>query len=148
MTTLKDQLTQDMKSAMKQKEQVRLSTIRLVRAAMKNREIELGEELNDEEVIKVISTLVKQHKDSIEQFQKGGRDDLVEKEQAELEILESYLPQQLSEENVKALVKEAIEAVSATSMKDMGKVMKYIMPKVQGRADGKVINQLVKEHLT
>ena len=148
MTTLKDQLTQDMKSAMKQKEQVRLSTIRLVRAAMKNREIELGEELNDEEVIKVISTLVKQHKDSIEQFQKGGRDDLVEKEQAELGILESYLPQQLSEEDVKALVKEAIEAVSATSMKDIGKVMKYIMPKVQGRADGKMINQLVKEHLT
>lgn len=148
MTTLKDQLTQDMKSAMKQKEQVRLSTIRLVRAAMKNREIELGEELNDEEVIKVISTLVKQHKDSIEQFQKGGRDDLVEKEQAELGILESYLPQQMSEEDVKALVKEAIEALSATSMKDMGNVMKYIMPKVQGRADGKVINQLVKEHLT
>jgi uncharacterized protein YqeY len=147
MTTLKDQLIQDMKTAMKQKEQVRLSTIRLVRAAAKNREIELGEELNDEEVIKVISTLVKQHKDSIEQFQKGGRDDLVEKEQAELGILESYLPQQLSEEDVKALVKEAIEAVSATSMKDIGKVMKYIMPKVQGRADGKMINQLVKEHL-
>jgi hypothetical protein len=114
---------------------------------VKNREIELGEELSDEEVIKVISTLVKQHKDSIEQFQKGGRDDLVEKEQAELGFLESYLPQQLSEEGVKALVKEAIEAVSATSMKDMGKVMKYVMPKAQGRADGKVINQLVKEYL-
>jgi uncharacterized protein YqeY len=144
---LKDQLTQDMKSAMKQKEPIRLSTIRLIRAGVKNREIELGEELSDEEVIKVISTLVKQHKDSIEQFQKGGRDDLVEKEQAELGFLESYLPQQLSEEGVKALVKEAIEAVSATSMKDMGKVMKYVMPKAQGRADGKVINQLVKEYL-
>lgn len=145
---LKAQLTQDMRSAMKQREHVRLSTIRLIRAAIKNREIELGEELHDEEVIKVILTLVKQHKDSIEQFQKGGRDDLVEKEQAELGILESYLPQQLSEEEVKALVKEAIEAIGATSMKDMGNVMKYIMPKVQGRADGKVINQLVKEHLT
>lgn len=144
---LKDQLTQDMKSAMKQREQIRLSTIRLIRAAIKNREIELREELGDEEVIRVISTLLKQHKDSIEQFQKGGRNDLVEKEQAELEILESYLPQPLSEEEVKVLVQEAIEAVGATSMKDLGNVMKYIMPKAQGRVDGKMINQLVKEHL-
>lgn len=145
--TLKDQLTQDLKSAMKQKEQVRLSTIRFLRSAIKNREVELGNELDDEEVIKVVSTLVKQHKESIEQFKNGGRNDLVEKEQAELEILESYLPQQLSEAEVKALIQEAIEAVNATSMKDMGNVMKYIMPKAQGRADGKIINQLVKERL-
>ncbi len=146
--TLKEQLTQDMKSAMKQKDRIRLGTIRLLRSAIKNREIELREELNDEEVIKVISTSVKQHKESIEQFKKGGREELVKKEQAELKILESYLPQQMSEAEINALVQEAIEAVNATSMKDMGKVMKYIMPKTQGRADGKMINQQVKAQLT
>ncbi|MCP4373414.1 MAG: GatB/YqeY domain-containing protein, partial [Deltaproteobacteria bacterium] len=99
-------------------------------------------------VLKVISTSVKQHKESIEQFKKGGREDLVAKEQAELEILEFYLPQQLSEEEINALIKEAIEEVGATSMKDMGKIMKYIMPKTQGRADGKMINQLVKKQLS
>ncbi len=145
--TLKEQLTQDMKTAMKAKEQVRLGTIRLLRAAVKNREIELGQELDDDEVLKVILTAVKQRKDSIEQFQKGGRDDLAQKEQAELEILKFYLPQQLSEEEIRALVKEAIEEVGATSMKDMGKVMKYVMPKAQGRADGKVVNRIVKEQL-
>lgn len=146
--TLKEQLTQNMKTAMKEKDQIRLGTIRLLRSAIKNREIELGQELGDEEVIKVISTAVKQRKESIEQFQKGGREELVQKEQAELAVLQSYLPQQMSEEEIIALVKEAIEAVSATSMKDMGKVMKYIMPKAQGRADGKVINQLVKNQLS
>lgn len=145
--TLKEQLNQDMKTAMKQKESMRLSTIRLIRAGIKNREIELGKELEDEDVLKVIVSLVKQHKDSIEQFRQGGRQDLVEKEQAELTILEAYLPQQLSEEEIRALVREAIEAVQATSLKDMGKVMKYVMPKTQGRADGKIINQLVKEQL-
>ncbi|MBD3306474.1 GatB/YqeY domain-containing protein [candidate division KSB3 bacterium] len=146
--TLKDQLTDDMKTAMKQKDKIRLATIRLVRSAIKNREIETGQELNDAEVIQVISTLVKQHHDSIEQFQQGGREELVAKEQAELAILETYLPEQLSTEELQALVQEAIAAVDATSMKEMGRVMKYIMPKVQGKADGKVVNQLVKEQLS
>ena len=146
--TLKEQLTEDMKSAMKQKEHVRLTTIRLVRSAIKNREIELGQDLDDGEVLKVIATAVKQHKESIEHYKKGDREDLVKQEQAELEILESYLPQQMTEDEVSALVKEAIEAVHATSMKDIGKVMKYIMPKTQGRADGRMINQLVKQQLS
>jgi uncharacterized protein YqeY len=146
--TLKEQLTADMKAAMKQKEQVRLATLRLVRTAIKNREVELKEELDDGEVLKVISTAIKQHKDSIEQFEKGGREELVQREQAELEILESYLPKQMSEEELKALIQEAINAVNATSMKDMGTVMKYIMPKAQGRVDGKLINQLVKSQLS
>lgn len=145
--TLKEQLMEDMKAAMKAKEQITLATIRFTRAAIKNREIEVGEELDDEGVLKVMASLVKQHKDSIEQYQQGGRDDLVAKEQAELEVLEAYLPQQLSEEEVQALVDEAIQAVEATSMRDMGKVMKHIMPKTQGRADGKMINQLVKARL-
>ena len=148
MITLKEQLMQDMKTAMKGKDQIRLATIRLLRSAIKNREIELHKELDDQDVRQVISTSVKQHKESIEQFQKGGREELVQKEQAELDILQSYLPQQMSEEEVRALVKEAVEAVEATSMKEIGKVMKYIMPKAQGLADGKMINQLVKELLT
>ena len=144
---LKEQLMQDMKEAMKQKEQVRLGAIRQIRSTLKYKEIELKEELDDEGILKVIATLVKQHKDSIEQFTNGGRLELAEKEQAELKVLESYLPQQMSEEEVKTLVQEAIEAVGASSMKEMGKVMKYVMPKAQGRADGKLVNQFVKELL-
>ena len=145
--SLKEQLVQDMKTAMKAKDQTKVNTIRYTRAALKNREIEAGQELDDDGVLKVIASLVKQHKDSIEQYQQGNRDDLVAKEQAELKILEAYLPQQMTEKEVEALVNEAIEAVQAASMKDMGKVMKYIMPKTQGRADGKMINQLVKARL-
>ncbi|MDY0094271.1 MAG: GatB/YqeY domain-containing protein, partial [Candidatus Vecturithrix sp.] len=145
--SLKDQLTQDMKIAMKQKDQIRLSIIRLVRSAIKNREIELGKELEDDDVLKVMATLVKQHKDSIEQFEKGGRIDLVEKEQAELDILETYLPKQLTEAELSALVQETIQEVGATSAKEIGKVMKALMPKLQGRADGKLVNQLVRDLL-
>ncbi|GAK57357.1 GatB/Yqey family protein [Candidatus Vecturithrix granuli] len=145
--SLKEQLTQDMKTAMKQKEQIRLSIIRLVRSAIKNREIELGKDLEDDDVLKVMATLVKQHKDSIEQFEKGGRTDLVEKEQAELDILETYLPKQLTEAELSALIQEAIREVGATSAKEMGKVMKALMPKIQGRADGKLVSQLVKDQL-
>lgn len=145
--TLQERLLEDMKTAMKAKDKTTLTAIRFARSAMKNREIELGKPLDEEDALKVIVSLIKQHKDSIEQYQQGGRDDLVEREQAELAILEAYLPQQLSEEDIRALVTEAIAAVQATSVKDMGKVMHYIMPKVQGRADGKQINQLVKEQL-
>lgn len=145
--TLQEQLLQDMKTAMKAKDQRRLGTIRYLRSAIKNKEIEVGEPLDDDGVLRVVSTLVKQHKDSIEQYQQGGRGDLVEQEQAGLEVLQAYLPQQLSEAELRQLVAEAIEAVQATSVKDMGKVMKAIMPKVQGRADGKLVNQLVKEQL-
>jgi uncharacterized protein len=145
--TLKEQLTQDLKAAMKHKAQTRLATIRLVRTAIKNREVELMRELEDEEVLREINRLVKQAKDSIEQFEQGGRADLVEEEQARLQILQTYLPQQMTEAEISALVQEAIAAVEAASMKDMGRVMQYIMPKVQGRADGKLVNQLVKAQL-
>lgn len=145
--TLKEQLTQDLKAAMKHKAQTRLATIRLVRTAIKNREVELMRELEDAEVLREINRLVKQAKDSIEQFEQGGRVDLVEEEQARLQILQTYLPQQMTEAEISALVQEAIAAVEAASMKDMGRVMQYIMPKVQGRADGKLVNQLVKAQL-
>ena len=143
----KEQLNADLKTAMKEKAQTRLTTIRQIRATVTNREIELHKELDEAEVVQVITTLVKQHKDSIEQFANGGRDDLVAKEEAELRVLEAYLPKQLSEAELRVVVQEAIRALNATSIKEMGAVMKSVMSQVQGQADGKLINQLVKQFL-
>ena len=147
--SLKDKLTADMKDAMKAREagKLRLSVIRLVRGAIRQQEIDGQKELSDEDVLGVISKEVKQRRDSIEDFKKGGRDDLVAEAEAEIAILMEYLPQQLSEDEVRNLVKEAIAASGAASPKDMGKVMKELMPKVKGRADGKLVNGIVKELL-
>ena len=147
--SLKDKLTADMKDAMKAREagKLRLSVIRLVRGAIRQQEIDGQKELSDEDVLGVISKEVKQRRDSIEDFQKGGRDDLVAEAEAEIAVLMEYLPQQLSEDEVRNLVKEAIAASGAASPKDMGKVMKELMPKVKGRADGKLVNEIVKELL-
>ena len=138
-----------MKDAMKAKEagKQRLSVIRLVRGAVRQQEIDGKKELSDEDVLAVISKEVKQRRDSIEDFQKGGRDDLVAEAEAEIAILMEYLPEQLSEDEVRSLVKEAVAKSGATSPKDMGKVMKELMPKVKGRADGKLVNGIVKEFL-
>ena len=148
--SLKEKLTADMKGAMKAKDagKQRLSVIRLVRGAIRQLEIDGKKELQDEDVLGVISKEVKQRRDSIEDFKKGGRDDLVAAAEAEIAILMEYLPQQLSEDEVRNLVKEAIAASGAASPKDMGKVMKELMPKVKGRADGKLVNGIVKELLT
>ena len=147
--SLKDKLTADMKDAMKAREagKLRLSVIRLVRGAIRQQEIDGQKELSDEDVLGVISKEVKQRRDSIEDFKKGGRDDLVAEAEAEIAVLMEYLPQQLSEDEVRSLVKEAIAASDAASPKDMGKVMKELMPKVKGRADGKLVNGIVKELL-
>ena len=147
--SLKDKLTADMKDAMKAREagKLRLSVIRLVRGAIRQQEIDGQKELSDEDVLGVISKEVKQRRDSIEDFQKGGRDDLVAEAEAEIAVLMEYLPQQLSEDEVRSLVQEAIAVSGATSPKDMGKVMKELMPKVKGRADGKLVNGIVKELL-
>ena len=145
--SLKEQLTADMKEAMKNKEKDRLAVIRMVRGAIRQQEIDGQKELGEEDVIAVISKEVKMRRDSIEDFKKGGRDDLVAAAEAEIAILMEYLPQQLSEDEVRNLVKEAIAASGAASPKDMGKVMKELMPKVKGRADGKLVNEIVKELL-
>ena len=147
--SLKEKLTADMKEAMKAKEEgkQRLSVIRLVRGAVRQQEIDGKKELSDEDVLGVISKEVKQRRDSIEDFKKGGRDDLVAEAEAEIAILMGYLQQQLSEDEVRSLVQEAIAVSGATSPKDMGKVMKELMPKVKGRADGKLVNGIVKELL-
>ena len=145
--SLKEQLTSDMKEAMKAHDKDRLAVIRMVRGAIRQQEIDGKKELNDDDVIAVISKEVKMRKDSIDEFSKGGRDDLVAKTQAEIEVLMPYLPQQLSEAEVKALVEEAVAATKAAMPKDMGKVMGVLMPKVKGRADGKMVNTIVRSML-
>ena len=145
--SLKEQLTADMKEAMKNKEKDRLAVIRMVRGAIRQQEIDGQKELGEEDVIAVISKEVKMRRYSIDEFQKGGREDLVEKTQAEIDVLMPYLPAQLSEDEVRELVKAAVEQTGAASPKDMGKVMGVLMPKVKGRADGKMVNTIVKSFL-
>ena len=144
--SLKEKFANDMKEAMKAREagKERLSVIRLVRGAIRQIEIDQRVELDDEGVLAVISKEVKQRRDSIEEFKKGGREDLVAQNEGDIAILMEYLPAQLTEAEVKALVDEAVAAVGAKDPKDMGKVMKELMPKVKGKADGKLVNQLVK----
>ena len=144
---LKAQLLQDMKEAMRARDKVRLSTIRMINSLIKNAEIEKRGELTDDEIIQLLMKYAKQRKEAIEMYEKGGRQDLVEKEKAELAVVESYLPKQMSEEEIRELVKEAIEATGASSPKDIGKVMQHVMPKVKGRADGSVVNKIVREML-
>ncbi len=145
--TLKDQLTQDMKEAMKAKQPERLGTIRQLRGAIKNKEIELQKELDDDGVIAVVSTLVKQRRESAQMYAENGRPELAAKEEAELAVLQEYLPAQLGEEAIRELVKAAIAEVGATSIKDLGKVMPLVMGRTKGAADGKIVNQLVREQL-
>ncbi len=145
--SLKEQLMNDMKDAMKNHEKDRLAVIRMVRGAIRQQEIDGQKELGDEDVIAVLSKEVKMRKDSMEEFKKGGREDLVEKTQAEIDVLMPYLPAQLSEEEVRELVKAAVEQTGAATAKDMGKVMGALMPKVKGRADGKLVNTIVRSFL-
>ena len=145
--TLKEKLQEDLKTAMKNKDTVRLSVIRLAKAAVMNLEIARGHQLNDEEVIEVLAKEVKQRNDSLVEFEKAGRKDLVENLQKEIQIVQEYLPAQLSEAEVRKLIEEVIAEVGATSKKDMNKVMPVLMPKVKGRADGKLVNQIVNSLL-
>lgn len=145
--SLKEQLAADMKEAMKAHEKERLAVIRMVRGAVKQQEIDGKTELDDNGVIAVISKEVKMRRDSMEEFKKGNRQDLVDKTQAEIDVLMPYLPAQLSEDEVRELVKAAVEQTGAQTAKDMGKVMGVLMPKVKGRADGKMVNTIVKSFL-
>ncbi|ABC78060.1 GatB/YqeY domain-containing protein [Syntrophus aciditrophicus] len=138
----------EMVTAAKKQDKVRLSTMRMVKSALHNREIDLKRELNDTEVLQLLSSMVKQRKDSIEQFGRGGREDLVEKEEQELQIIQSFMPQQLTEEALDAEIEKAIQEAKASSVKDMGKVMKVLMPRVTGKADGKAVNERLKMKLS
>jgi uncharacterized protein YqeY len=146
--SLEERLVEEMKQAMKSNDKLRLSTIRMIRSTLKNKEIELRRKLEDEEVVKVIQAMVRKGEESVEQFQTGGRMDLVEKEKKEIEILKSFLPQPLSQEEMLKIIDQSIQETQASSPKDIGKVMKSVMPKIGGKADGKLINQLVKERLS
>ncbi|MFC5466643.1 GatB/YqeY domain-containing protein [Lederbergia graminis] len=142
-------LNEDMKQAMKNKEKDKLSVVRMLKAALQNESIKLGkQELSEEEELTVLSREVKQRKDSLQEFEKAGRDDLVQKIQSELEYVNIYMPEQLSEDEVSAIVKSAIAETGATSKSDMGKVMGVLMPKVKGKADGSLVSKLVQRHLS
>lgn len=145
--SLMEQLTADMKEAMKQGEKERLSVIRLVRGAVRQAEIDGKKTLTDDEVVSVINKEVKMRRDSIEEFERGSRPDLVAKAQAEIAILMPYLPAQLSEDAVKTLAEAAVAEVGAQTAKDMGKVMGVLMPRVQGRANGKLVQEIVRSLL-
>jgi len=144
---LREKIEGDTNAALKSGAKDKVSTLRMLNAALKNKQIDKRRPLTDEEVIESIRSLIKQRKDSIEQFAKGGRQDLVDKETAEVAVLEVYLPQQLSREEIDALVREAVAQTGAQGARDMGKVMKALIPLLGGRADGKLVSELVKNAL-
>lgn len=146
--TLKEQITAHLTEAMKARDALRTSTLRMVKAAVKNREIEKGEDLSDDELMKVMRSLVKQRRDSVEQYEKAGRPELAAKETSEIEIIESYLPQAASREEIEQAIVLAIEETGAASMREMGTVMKAAQARLAGRnADGKTVSELVKARL-
>lgn len=145
--SLKEKLQEDLKSSMRNKDVVRKSVVTLIRASIKQYEVDNRVELGDDEIIDIISKQLKQRNDALEEFAKANREDLVKETESEIEVLKEYLPQQLSEEELNEIVKSTISEVGATSMKDMGKIMAAIKPKTKGRADGKLINKLVKANL-
>lgn len=146
---LREQLDADMKTALKEKDQLKLSTVRMVKSAMKYKETEPGATgpLDDTGILQVLTSEIKKRRDSVAEYEKAGRTDLAEKEQAEIAVLQGYLPAQLTAEELSKVVDEAIAEAGATGPKDMGKVMKVLTPKTQGRADGKVVADLVKQKL-
>ncbi len=147
--TLKDQIIADMTAAMKAKDAERLSTLRMIKAAIMNREKEGGAEITDEDVLKLLRTQVKQRRDSVEQYQKGGRQDLADKEQAEIAVIEGYLPQAASADEINQAVAAAVAETGASSIKDMGAVMKAAMAALAGKnADGKAVSEAVKAKLS
>ena len=146
--SLSKQIVSDLTAAMKAQDASRLSTLRMVKAAMMNRQIEKGSELDDDDMQKLLRSLVKQRRDSIEQYEKAGRQELVDKEKAEIEVIETYLPQAVSREEIEQVVAAAIAETGATSMKDMGKVMKATQAALAGKnADGRLVSEVVKAKL-
>ncbi|MDR9853058.1 GatB/YqeY domain-containing protein [Paenibacillus sp. VCA1] len=145
--SLSERLNEDMIQAMKSKDKFKLSTIRMVRSTIKNLEIDLKRTLDDNEVLDILSREIKQRKDALQEFKKADRDDLATDVEAEIEIISQYLPEQLTEEELKVIVQQTIQETGASSKADMGKVMSALMPKVKGRSDGKMVNQVVQQFL-
>ena len=148
---LKQKVQDDLKQAMIAKDEIKLSVIRMLKSAIQYHEIQkggAGYEATDEDVIEVIGREIKKRNEAIEMYRKGGREELAQKEEKELEILKTYLPKQMSEDEVRKLVQEAISSTNASSMQDMGKVMGILMPKVKGRADSTLVSNIVRESLS
>ncbi|MCL1630419.1 GatB/YqeY domain-containing protein [Sporolactobacillus sp. CPB3-1] len=146
--SLVDRLTTDMKQAMKARAKERLSVIRMIRTSLQNESIKLGKPLSDDESLAILSRELKQRKDSLQEFKNAGRQDLVDEVTNEIAIVQSYMPEQLSEEKVASIIDETISEVGATGKTDIGRVMKAVMPKVKGRADGSLVNKIVRSKLT
>jgi len=145
--SIAERINQDLVKAQKSKDSLRLSALRMIKSELRYKEIDKRNPLSDEETVAVLSTMAKKHRDSIEQFKTGNRSELVAKEEAELKVVQDYLPQQLSEGELSRLVDQSISEAEAKGKSDLGKVMKQIMPKVKGRVDGKLLNQLVTAKL-
>lgn len=145
--TLQEKIMNDMKEALRSGDELRKSTLRMLRSAIGYKEVEVQHPLSDDEVLDVIAKQVKQRQDSITEYAKGGRQDLVDQEKAEMEILLSYLPQQLTREEIADLARQAIQKLGVTDIKQQGLVMKELMPQVKGRADGRLVNEVVRQLL-
>lgn len=145
--SLQEALNQDLKNAMKEKNELLVLVLRTIKSEIHNKEIEKKKELTEEEILQVISNEAKKRKDAIEGFTKGNRNDLVEKEQKELEILKKYLPKQMNEDQIKEIAQKTVEEINAIGPQDTGKVMASLMPKLKGKADGKIVSKIVNELL-
>ncbi len=145
---LKEKITNDLKEALRTGDERRKSTLRMLRSAIRYREVEVQHPLSEEEMLEVVAKQVKQRRDSIEEYKKGGRQDLVDEEAAELEVLSAYMPRQLTREEIEELAQKTIQQVGATDVKQMGMVMKELMPQVKGRADGKLVSEVVRQLLS
>ena len=145
--TLIERIDSDLKTAMKNRDEIRLSVLRMLKSDIKYKAIDTGDDLSEEDAIAVLSSASKKRSEAIEEYRRGGREELAERESAELDIIKEYLPQQLSEDELKEIVTKSIKETGAVSLKDLGAVMKDLMPKVRGRADGKTVNIVVKSIL-
>ncbi len=145
--SLRNQIPEDLKDALRNRKSLELSVLRMLQSSIKNKEIDIKGELNDEQVIQVVSSEIKKRRDAADEFSKVEREDAADKEKEEIDILMKYMPQQMSEDEISSIVVSAINESSAQGMKDLGQVMKIVMPKLKGKADGKVINSIVRTEL-
>jgi len=145
---IRERVSGEMIKAAKDKDKAKLSVLRMIKSALHNKEIDLKDEFGEKEILQVLSSMIKQRKDSVEQFRNGGRLELAEKEGKEIEVIQGFMPEQMSEEKIKTEIENAIEEAGATSIRDMGKVMKLIMPRLTGKADGKAVGEAVKARLS
>ena len=145
---IRERISDEMIKAAKDKDKAKLSVLRMIKSALHNKEIDLKDEFGEKEILQVLSSMIKQRKDSVEQFRNGGRLELAEKEGKEIEVIQGFMPEQMPEEEIKVEIENAIEEAGAGSIRDMGKVMKLLMPRLTGKADGKAVGEAVKARLS